>query len=407
MNAYVFQGAAAGLSRGLKDVENRHRQDTQDQRVANQDVRSQESHDLAMKTGKNTLDEQAIKLAHDQFGAALDPALGAFIMSDGANTQPLVDVARKHVPGAENFGIARGDDGSFTVDDGRGNKSPPMDFEHVVGMAVNLRDPANFAKVYQDRMAKNLDRTQKNADEIAKEERAGQRDLVKGDRQHSYRMSEKGVASPKIEIGDDGKPYSLSSTGVQAIPGAASGLTFRGADKGRRDAMTNQIDAFAEHLPKVAGEDQDAHWMRAAYERAKLIGKTNPEQAVAEYEKSLTAKLISPDMITNMPPGTDEKTGKPRPTRLDQARETIRSMVGDFAKQYSPRRPGMAAPGNAPGIAPPAGSAPPPGNTPQASNAPRVYHHQDLGQFTDVDLERTAKESGMTVDQVKQQLGIQ
>ena len=57
-------------------------------------------------------------------------------------------------------------------------------------------------------------------------------------------------------------------------------------------------------------------------------------------------------------------------------------MVSDFASRYAPKG---AAPGNATG----------------------VHQHPDLGEVTDADLQATAQKHGITVEQVKQQLGIQ
>ena len=314
MNPFAFAGAAGGLKRGLEDQESRERErrqdgreDATDRRNTERDERDKITHDQNVLLTNIKIPEAEAKASHDEFLREYDEGMGRFIASDGEDTQSLEGLYNDHYPDGENVKIARDPvSKKFTLDFGKGRAAKDLDFEEVVGIGSSMKDPAS----YMEHMAKSRERKQKFDDDIAKEERQGTRKLKELEVGHGYRMTEKGTpgaVAPKIEIADDGKPYSLSPTGVQAIPGAASGLTFRGADKGRNSAMIQEIDAVAARLPKAQDEDENAHWMRAASERAKLIGKTNPDQGVAEYEKALTAKLLDPSMVNpNKPEKLEE-----------------------------------------------------------------------------------------------------
>ena len=306
-------GAMDGLNKGMDKNENKRRFELADKRAT-------ESHDLAMQQGHNLLDKQAMTLQHDHFTQKLDPALSAFLASDGLNFTPLRDAMRSAFPGAEGFDMVQDPETkNFTLHMGDGSSTPPLDAEHVAGLAAHARDPAAFAKAaiegqaYKAKAAAaaaakgaEFDRQQpiKERAQAKKDDRADRRAVLQGNSRIAAARAPRNLLTPA----DDGTYAVVSPGGATPVPGTGPAtrdphatLTFtkRAKSGGGQSKLLADIDEFSKHLDAIDGETPDQRWMRAASERAK--GKDNPEAAVRAFEASLTAKVMSDPMITSDP----------------------------------------------------------------------------------------------------------
>lgn len=342
----AIAGATQGLNRGLDDAENKRRFDLADKRAG-------ETHAMAMEQGKNLLDEQAIKLKHSQFNEALDPALGAFVASDGMNYEPLRDVIKTQFPGGEGFDMIPDKTGKFIMKFTDGRESPPLDAQHIVGLAAQARDPAAFgaamlkaqeyrAKAEAEAQAKkdqfNHEQPIKEAAQKKKDDAAMERTKAAASGRIAAAQTPRSILTPA----DDGSYALVGASGARPVAGTgpadrdpAATLTFTKSAKGGKGGeatskMLADIDAIAadpKRLPVIEGEDPAVRWMRASAERSKMIGKDNPEAAVRAFEAALTAKIMGDPMVQN------------DPVALENAQKLIKETVTNFRASYGEGAP--------------------------------------------------------------------
>lgn len=326
MNSYarsmVMGGAARGLSAGLQTMERQDRQRQQDLRLAEQDRRANERdsrdaeyHELRMRQGEGQLDDAEMQREHAAFAKNMDDALGQFLLSEGADTAAIEQVYNEQYPDGNQMKIMRGEDGSYVLDFGEKGQSQPMSAEQVAGMVSVMKDPSLYMAERKAAAEQARARAIEVEDANTKHSRAIELERVKA--------GLKPPKEPTYKTADNGALVAVQ--GGRATPVEAGGLTFKGerAGSAKQSAWAGDVDTIASKLEPLPGESEDQRWLRAAEEKAKLVGKNDPNAAVRDFEKSITAKLLGPDTISTT-----------MPERLEMTKQTIRQLVEDFAQRY-------------------------------------------------------------------------
>ena len=351
-----------GLNYALEDAE-------RTRRARAQERRAEETHGMRMQQGQMQLDAAQAEAAHKQFAQDMDQAIGRLVVSQGTDTQGFEEVYNRGYPDGHEMRIERQPDGKFVLDFGPAGRSQPMELDQLVGLGTTMKNP----QLYYEEMQARQQREQEQADTIATEDRAEQRkiaaedraanrDATKAARQHKYALELKqtpaapGLPSPKFEVDDKGNQNLVSAEGVQPLPNP-EGSTFKdGGASGRQSATVQDIEYFLERLPVVEGESKAQRFVRAVAASAAQHGKhTTPQEAVREFEETITAKLIGQKYQDKGDPyGSQIDFASLPPAQQQEVKTLIRGLVEEFAQRYS----GNSAAGEA---TMPRPTAPPPG----------------------------------------------
>lgn len=318
-----------GLNYALEDAE-------RTRRARNQERRADEAHAMRMQEGQMRLDAAQAEQAHAAFTQQMDQAIGQLVASQGRDFQAFEQAYNAGYPDGHEMRVVPQPGGKFVLDFGPAGQSQPMELDQLVGLGTTMKNP----QLYYEEMQARQQRKQKQADtiatedraekrKIAGEERADKRKIAGEERAHRYRLTEKqtpsapAIPTPKFEVDDSGRQNIVTRDGVYRLPNP-EGSTFKdGGASGRQSATVQDIEYFLEKLPVVEGESEAQRFVRAAAASAAQRGKhTTPQEAVREFEKTITAKLL------------DSEFARLPPEQQTEVQGLIRGLVEEFAQRY-------------------------------------------------------------------------
>ena len=318
-----------GLNYALEDAE-------RTRRARNQERRADEAHAMRMQEGQMRLDAAQAEQAHAAFSQQMDQAIGQLVATQGRDFQAFEQAYNAGYPDGHEMRVVPQADGKFVLDFGAAGKSQPMELDQLVGLGTTMKNPQLYYEEMQARQQRKQEQAATIATEdraekrkIAGEERADKRKIAGEERAHRYRLTEKqtpsapAIPTPKFEVDDSGRQNIVTRDGVYRLPNP-EGSTFKDdRTGGKPPATVQEIEYFMEHLPPMEGETPAQRFVRAAAARAEQLGKTtSPQEAVREFEKTITAKLL------------DSEFGRLPPEQQTQVKGLIRGLVKEFAQRY-------------------------------------------------------------------------